>query len=256
MTFKVSGISHPGKIRKVNQDNLFFDGRYRSLEDSELVIGGQISERDSWFAAVFDGMGGEKYGEVASLLAAEAAQEYSSTAAAPYDISSLIYSTNERLCLEKEIRMCSMGSTCVFLELADGKCRSLNVGDSRAYILHNGALEQLSEDHTEASSYRALFGDSGLRMGSENRLTQHLGISEDDFIIEPYISEWKTVEDGDMLLLCSDGLSHLVDDEDICAAMTSSYSIQEKRAQLLELALDNGGKDNVTIILFEADSAE
>ncbi|MBR3200958.1 MAG: serine/threonine-protein phosphatase [Mogibacterium sp.] len=256
MKFTISGISDPGKLRKINQDNFCCDGRIRDLILDRLTFDGEVNEDKGWLAAVFDGMGGEKFGEIASLLAAEATLKYCAMTEPPYDINSLIYDINSKLCDEIDLRMCTMGSTCVYLEFDGDKCRSWNLGDSRAYILHDGALEQLSEDHTEASSYRAVFGDAAVRLGSENRLTQHLGIPADDFIVEPYVSQWNTLEPGDLLLLCSDGLSHLVDDEDITAVMTSSSSIQEKRDQLLELALDNGGKDNVTIILFEAGDSD
>lgn len=252
LKYKVSGISHPGKVRNVNQDNFYCDERFRALEHGEFDVDGIVSGSDGWLAAVFDGMGGEKYGEIASLIAAKATHEVCTGAVPPYDIETLINYTNSKVCQEIEDRRSSMGSTCVYMEFDGSRCRSWNLGDSRSYLVHDGSMEQLSEDHTEASSYRAVFGETAVHHGSENRLTQHLGIPSDEFIIEPYVSPWYALNEGDQLLLCSDGLCHYVNDGDICSVLTSPLSIQEKRNQLLEMALNAGGKDNITVLVIEA----
>ena len=249
MKYTVSGVSHPGKVRRINQDNFYCEGCYRDLEHEELGVEGKVRDGRTWIAAVFDGMGGEKDGEIASLLAARISKAVCAKPSPSYDMAGLIDYINTEVCREMEERMCNMGSTCVFLEFKDDRCRSWNIGDSRSYHFHNDTLTQLSEDHTEASSLQD-FG--GGRPGSENLLTQHLGIPADEFIIEPHVSEWLTVEPGDLLLLCSDGLSHLAGDEEICAVLASSATLQEKREQLLDLALDHGGSDNITVLVIES----
>ncbi len=250
--YTVSGVSHPGKVRSINQDNFYCEGCYRGLEHEELGVEGKVRDGRAWIAAVFDGMGGEKDGEIASLLAARITKAVCAKPSPSYDIARLIEYINREVCREMEERMCNMGSTCVFLEFEDSRCRSWNIGDSRSYHFHDGNLTQLSEDHTEATSLQGLIKEGGGRPGSENLLTQHLGIPDDEFIIEPYVSEWLTIEPGDFLLLCSDGLSHLAGDDEVRAVLASSASLQEKRENLLDLALDHGGSDNITILVIDA----
>ena len=252
MKYKVSGVTHVGNIRSTNQDNYYCDGKYREL-DQDISYFDQVHEEEKWIAAVFDGMGGEKDGEIASLLAGKITAEYCSGSGDQEDIGALIGRINEAVCEEMDERKSRMGSTCVFLEFDGNRCRSWNIGDSRAYFFSNGSLTQLTEDHTEAASYTSIFGkESSAKHGSENRLTQHLGIPEDDFIIEPFTSEWMDVQSGDILLICSDGLSHMVGDESIAEVLGSDFSAEYKRSQLLDFALGKGGQDNITIILITA----
>ena len=77
----------------------------------------------------------------------------------------------------------------------------------------------------------------------------HLGIPEDDFVIEPYVSDWFEAERGDYLLLCSDGLTHMVEDSEIIGILENVGSVRELCVQLLEAALAKGGLDNITILL-------
>lgn len=247
-------MTHVGKARTVNQDNYYCCGNYRELEQDQLTFDDEIKDGTKWIAAVFDGMGGEKDGEIASLIAGRETYEYCICSGDSVDVESLIEQLNDSICREMDTRKSRMGSTCVFLEFDDGQCRSWNVGDSRAYCWRDGELTQMSKDHTEAASYRSIFGrEPEAGRAGENRLTQNLGIPKDDFLIEPSVSDWMTVKPYDVLLLCSDGLTHMIRDEEIEEVLGSDgRSAQEKKTELLELALERGGKDNITIILAEA----
>lgn len=252
MKYRISVVSHIGYVRTVNQDNFFCGGRYRALEESIVEFNTNNIGEEPWMTAIFDGMGGEKDGEIASLIAGKMAADRARSAF-DIDLNDLIMSTNTQICHEMASRKCHMGSTCVFLEFDNEKCRSWNIGDSRAYRYHNGILSQMSEDHTEAASFSEIFkGESVAKTGSENKLTQHLGIPEDDFIIEPYISSWVEVSSGDILLLCSDGLTHMTEDKAIGDILSQDLGLEEKRSHLLDRALESGGMDNVTIIVVEA----
>ena len=253
MNYIVSGISNAGNVRTTNQDNYYCEGKYRSLEQEEAAFEDVITGRRYWIAALFDGMGGEKNGEIAALIASLKTKEACEGKDNPVDIGRLIETINKSVCNEMYERKCRMGSTCVFLEFDNNRCRSLNVGDSRAYLFHNGVLTQLTQDHTEAASYSSFFGtDNSFLRGSENRLTQHLGVPEDDFIIEPFVSDWVEMQAGDILLLCSDGLTHVAGDEMITRVLSNGVKLADKKVQLLSLSLEGGGLDNTTIILIEA----
>lgn len=250
MKYNIAVTSHMGLSRSINQDNYYCEGRFREIDNNISSFQLLKETEKPWIMAVFDGMGGEKYGEVASLIAAEITNEYCRKTIV--DAENLIFRINSDICKEMETRRSRMGSTCVFYEVDNDRIRSWNVGDSRAYLYHGGKLLQLSEDHTEAASYSSLFtDDSAIKAGSENKLTQNLGTPEDDFIIEPFVTPWMNIESGDILILCTDGLTHMVSDESIKEVLSSNSSTSYKTGKLLNLALDNGGMDNITIILAE-----
>ncbi|MBQ6583147.1 MAG: serine/threonine-protein phosphatase, partial [Mogibacterium sp.] len=235
-----------------NQDNYFLEGHFRKI-NLEIDQYDQIL-RSPWTAAVFDGMGGEQDGEVASLVASALMKEFYTPGSGPdIRIDNLIMSINQFLCQEMEERHVRMGSTCVLFECAEDRIRSWNIGDSRAYLFRRGGLQQLSQDHTEAESMRQFADASSIsskaKSRKENSLTQHLGIPEDDFVIEPYVSDWFEAERGDYLLLCSDGLTHMVEDSEIIGILENVGSVRELCVQLLEAALAKGGLDNITILL-------
>ena len=252
MKYRVSVVSHIGNVRTVNQDNFYFSGRYRSLDESTVAFDSDEIDENKLLTAVFDGMGGKKDGEIASFIASKLISDCVDECIS-IDIGNTIMSINNQICKEMANRKCHMGSTCVFLEFKDDKCRSWNIGDSRAYHYRNGVLKQISEDHTEAVSFSELFkGQAVAKAGRENQLTQHLGIPEDDFIIEPSVSSWENIEPGDIMMLCSDGLTHMTDDETIAYLLSRNADLQNKRSLLLDRALESGGMDNITIILVEA----
>ncbi len=255
MKYKISGVTDIGIVRTVNQDNLYCRGIIREADYERFCFDAAATSGERWVAAVFDGMGGERDGDVASLCAAEITKELCDGDDPLYDLEKVITVINAAICKEMDTRKCHMGSTCVYLEFDRNEFRSWNIGDSRAYHVREGVLTQLSEDHTEAASFAEIFRDEEIsKKAGENVLTQHLGIPEDDFIIEPYVSPWIEMKAGDLLMLCSDGLTHSVDDAVVCKVLSSEKALQEKRDELLKLALDNGGRDNITIVIIEGGS--
>lgn len=252
LRYKVVGVTHAGNVRDSNQDNYYIDGSFRSLEHESVEIEKKISEDDRWIAAVFDGMGGEKAGEIASLIAAEATERICNENDAACNIGAMIAAANEDICTEMTSRNCSMGSTCVYLEFDDEWFRSWNIGDSRAYCFHEGELIQLTKDHTEAEYYASILMDADIMIGSTDKLSQYLGIYADDFTIEPYISEWVKACDNDLIMICSDGLTQHMSDDEICDVFKSKEDLKEKKKSLLDISLERGGVDNITFMLIEA----
>ena len=140
--------------------------------------------------------------------------------------------------------------------LMNNKIHIYNVGDSRIYRLHKNKLKQVTEDHTQVMR--------DIRMGTvkpeeakthphRNKLIQFLGISSSDMIIKPHSEKFK-VCDNDTYLICSDGITDMVDDEEIEKILKQKISENEKVNLLIEKAMNNGGKDNATAIILRIDS--
>ena len=236
-----------GKIRKNNEDNFYFDGKCleeenNGLKNSEYFV---APIKRGLCYAVFDGMGGENYGEIASFAAAHQMQQTERTLG-DYFISEKKYlnrlsiSLNDAV-LQAKRKLCTdrMGTTMVALYFSGRYAYVCNIGDSRAYRLREGDFLQISKDHVE------------FRPGREHRkapLTQHLGIDPEDMLIEPYIAKGE-LKKGDMYLLCSDGLTDMLSNLEISCLMHDSNRVDECASHLIQAALEKGGRDNITVIV-------
>lgn len=240
-----------GRRRTNNEDNFYFDNRLLPKENRGLKDAVAIDiplEREECFG-VFDGMGGESYGEEASFLAAAVAKNSEKLLAdfiyppRKY-LTDLILKMNDTVC-EKSEKLGSgrMGSTAVMLYLSGEYAYVCNVGDSRAFRLRQDEFMQISEDHTDAK----FLAEQGIT-GRKPSLTQHLGIWPDEMVLEPYVAKGE-LQDGDQFLLCSDGLTDMVSNAEICAVMKESESAYQCVNELIARALEYGGKDNVTVIV-------
>jgi len=235
-----------GKIRKNNEDNFFFDNR--CLEEINVglkhVVYYEKALKHEELLAVFDGMGGENYGEVASYAAANCMKNYRRKLL-DYFVPEKKFLQN--LCLkmneavlekQKELYTERMGTTVVAFYFTYCKVYVCNLGDSRAYRLRDGVFQQLSKDHI-------------LHDGTQKKkapLTQHLGISPEDFIIEPFIAKGD-LKSGDNYLLCSDGLTDMLSNLEVEQILSSGQSVDMCVQQLIDGAKKRGGKDNITVII-------
>lgn len=229
MNIKYYAISDCGKVRKDNQDRFLLPDN----EKQENTV--RCRETDtSATLAVFDGMGGESSGEMAAMIA----QKVSEVVIEKYpecNLKKLLIEINTQICKymsENEIK--SMGTTAVILRIKDDLVEICNVGDSRAYRIANNHIEQLSKDHA-------------MEIGSKRVLTQNLGIPESEMVIEPYYTCGKVV-DSDAFLLCSDGLTDMVNEEQILN-IVNNCEFEQVGELLLNEAMKNGGRDNTTIVL-------
>ena len=235
-----------GKIRKNNEDNFFFDGRCLEADNSGLKHPVTMTKtlRRELCVAIFDGMGGENFGEVASFAAADCMQ-YTTRKLKDYFIperkflNSLCMKINDAV-VAKQQELCTerMGSTMVALYFSHGYVYVCNLGDSRDYRLRDGEFLQLSVDHLEKRE----------QTRKKAPLTQHLGISPENFLIEPYIAKGE-LKRGDQYLLCSDGLTDMLTNLEIDGIMSSTESAEDCVKKLIDAALEKGGKDNVTAIV-------
>lgn len=136
-----------------------------------------------------------------------------------------------------------MGSTAVLLGVCREGAYVVNVGDSRAFLWRGGALRQLSVDHTDQF---LLARQKEPRR--KPRLTQPLGIEPEEMVIESAVAEL-SARTGDVFLLCSDGLTDMVSENEICGVLRRMSAVKAGTEDLLDLALGRGGRDNVTVIL-------
>lgn len=259
MNFTVSTASHRGRVRQKNEDNLYADGL--SLPQCNDGLAPQTMHFDSkhpHLCGVFDGMGGYAAGERASRLAVEAAQELCEaqlqTATAKDLLLQICSLSNARVCEEMlSGEYDRIGTTASMLHFSENTYTVCNVGDSPIFLCRSGELFQLHEEHTERANYERISGKPA-PAGKKFRLTQNIGIFTDEMLIEPYCAA-DTVHSGDQFLICSDGLTDMVDAKTICDVLSGAQSTQEKVEILLNMALENGGRDNITIVLIAAQDA-
>lgn len=238
-----------GRVRSNNEDNLCFDGivlppENRGLDD--ILYFFRVTDGPVHFG-VFDGMGGEAYGELAALLAATEVRDLPKSA----DVKELVaalHRANEKICAAARERDCGLiGTTAAVLTVDSGDVYITNIGDSKVYRFRNGVIEQLSTDHTD----RGVIDQHGIK-GRKPRLTQHLGIESAEMVIEPAVRQ-ETAFVGDRYVICSDGLSDMVTEEELATILSANGSLDECVNKFISEALKNGGKDNVTVIAVAID---
>ena len=251
MDMKAFGLSHVGRQRQHN-------------EDSWLV------ESDARLFLVADGMGGHAAGEIASRIAVDSISEFilhtkedEHTWPHAYDehfkrstnrLVAAVRMANTRVleAMRKDARLRGMGTTVVAC-LADDETMSVaHVGDSRAYLIRNGELSRITNDHSwvfEQVQAGMLTEAEAEKHPLRNVITRALGGA---LSVSPDASEIE-VRSGDVYLLCSDGLTGMVPEEEILRVVTHNSDDLEKACQkLIDTANERGGLDNITAVLIRA----
>ncbi len=246
--------SNIGKKRSNNEDNFYFNGVIMSPDNigSEAVLQTEVSRDEDSFFAVMDGMGGYEYGELASGAAAKAAEVFfeDENSINPCDITPSLFKLCKQM-NEKVNKMGNnlgvglMGTTLVALFFHAGQTWVCNVGDSRCFLLRNGEMHQISKDHTDEEELRL----RGLE-GKKPRLTQYIGMDPEELTLLPHVESLVPVV-GDRFLLCSDGLTDMVSLKQIRRILVDYSKNEECVSQLTEIALDGGGKDNITVMVID-----
>ncbi|MBR2476703.1 MAG: serine/threonine-protein phosphatase [Clostridia bacterium] len=251
-----------GLIRDNNEDNFYFNGAWLTAEtrDNSDTFSSSASGGIQIYG-VFDGMGGEELGEEASLITAQVMHKtHERLKSAGCDVKEAILSAvedaNVGICRKiKENGGKRIGATFSAIVIENNKATVFNIGDSRVYLHRAGVLEQISVDDTGAQrlvSIGVLTDEEAKTHKDRNKLTQHLGIFKEEMIIEPHISNPIDIHKNDKFLLCSDGLTDMVTDEEICRILSQDKPCEQLSAELVKTALENGGKDNVTAIVAKA----
>jgi serine/threonine protein phosphatase PrpC len=232
-------------------------GRVRQVnEDSALT--GFVNDQLS-FAIVADGMGGHQAGDVASQVAVDAFQRvlqqhvdivnWTAEDAKRLMRIAIRQANNEIYSLAKHMTQYhNMGTTIVAALIINQMVVIGHVGDSRAYRINREHLERLTEDHSlvnELVRSGQLTVEEAEHHPRKNVLTRAIG-TEDDIDIDVRILEWNK---QDVLLLCSDGLSNRVSEEELQQTVASDIPLEQRADQLIQFALQAGGEDNITLIL-------
>jgi serine/threonine protein phosphatase PrpC len=264
----VDARSHRGHHRPNNEDHFFVTRLSRALQTMITSLPAEDvpahSEEVNYVMVVADGMGGHAAGEIASRMA------ISTLVSLALDVPDWIFKVDDEYALEIEQRsrkyvqkvgamlvergrrdeaLHGMGTTLTAVRSFGRDLLITHVGDSRAYLLRAGGLHRLTKDHTFAQ----LLVDSGqLAPGdvaaSRHRhvLTNALGGTMENVQVD---TDQLQLEDGDRLLLCSDGLTDMVDDQTITNILLETTRSNDACERLVQRALDNGGRDNVTAIV-------
>lgn len=248
---EIAGVTDVGRKRSHNEDSI--------ASDSELGV-----------AILADGMGGYKAGEVASQLAVQmimddlraglrepsgseagASEESTGFSHESLVLKSAIEKANEAIfrTAQSQPQCQGMGTTLVSAAFYDDRMAIAHVGDSRLYRLRKGHLEQLTADHSllqELVDKGFYTPEEAKQSLNKNLVTRAVGI---ELEVSPDVQE-EVVLPGDVYLLCSDGLSDLVDDDEIHLTLDRySANLADAAKALVQLANDHGGKDNISVIL-------
>ena len=244
--------SNIGKLRTNNEDNCYFNDEILPENNTGIQVPWRCRSRAKTVCfGVFDGMGGHDDGQVASFLAAKSfacgcRRIEPEDALSEAFFSSSVSDMNDAVFAEAERRMNNMGTTAVMIGFCHDTVFLCNVGDSRAYRLRNGQLAQISMDHVVTFSVPARGGPYKKTM-----LSQCIGISPEELILEPHFMH-DALRAGDQYLLCSDGLTDMVPTDCIQLILEESSDAGDAVQELIEWALDSGGRDNVTVLLIKA----
>ena len=247
-TLEIASCTDPGMVRSHNEDSVVADAAHGLM-------------------VLADGMGGYNAGEVASGMATTVIvteMQQVLAGARPYDVDPrtsqeiaarllreqvLKANTDIYQAAQSQPQYAGMGTTLVVCLFYDNRVLVAHLGDSRLYVLRDGKFKQVTRDHSLLQEQI----DSGLitleqakNAQHKNLVTRALGI---DPSVEPEMHEYRT-RPGDIYLLCSDGLCDMVDDDDIGMALQAlGGNLKLCAQQLVQMANDNGGRDNVSVIL-------
>lgn len=256
-----------GRVRKNNEDHYLVVRRYRGrevLETSVPVESLPNSEDEAYTMAVADGMGGRDFGELAAFLALKTGwalgraevkwtvrvnnaetEELRQKAEVLYR---LIHKALKQMASQNP-RMAGMGTTLTLAYSTGPELFVLHAGDSRAYLLRAGELTRLTRDHTMAQLLiDAGMAEPGSDLANKTKrvLINCLGASEMGVDVD-FIHH--RIEDDDRIMLCSDGLTDMIDDARITEIMNQHEAPEAVCNALLDAALAAGGKDNVTVVI-------
>jgi len=248
MNYQFQALTHPGRLRHNNEDAAAFDpacgcsvladgmGGYNAGEvASSMAVNVILAELAAWFSAAGAGASVREIRKAMERCVEHANQAILSTARADPDCA-------------------GMGTTLVVATFHEQRLVLGHIGDSRAYRLRAGQLQQITRDHSllQEQLDAGLITPAQAAVSSQrNLVTRALGIESG---VELDLNEF-SVEAGDLYLLCSDGLSDMANDGEIGDILCAAGSLEHKARRLIDRANANGGRDNITVLLAQATSA-
>lgn len=259
------GLTHPGKVRAENQDHFLLCTLHQQMVIHGTSLPGPEhlplrGERMGTIMLVADGVGGTAAGGEASQLATEAITSYVSTTMRCYHASdasqekeffgalrSAVLEAHDKVRHQASVEKLRMATTLTLAIAVWPRMYVIQVGDSRCYYYWNGNLRQVTRDQTVAQylvDSGALPADQVARSPFNNVLSSAIGGEE----AKPEVTLMDISQRGCVILLCSDGLTKHVKDEEIAEHLRTMTSSEQVCTALLELALARGGSDNITIL--------
>lgn len=235
---RVGSLTDIGKVREINQDS------FAVVPESGLYV-------------VADGMGGHAAGEKASQTAVAIIQDRlgsGAVQAANGQLLDLLQTSIQEANREiinasmEDASMRGMGTTATVIVTKENQMYIGHVGDSRAYLIRNRRIDQITDDHSIVAQLvraRAITPQEAARHPYRNVITRCLGMQVD---VEADTQQ-RELKAGDRLLICSDGLSGLVSDDEMLQHVLSSQDPQQTCQELVNLANERGGSDNITVVL-------
>ena len=252
----VSIAAHRGRVRIANEDNFYAD--ILGIREAEELCGHRVLDHSaSYVFGVFDGMGGEQFGDKASEIAARTMGEFSENIknVAVEDLHAAVTEyareANRRICRMAEERLADVsGSTFVMACVRRNLVYPFSIGDSRIYYRTGRKLYRISEDQTVAMKKlkAGIYTDEEARRSADShKLTTFLGVDCENIGLRTLRYEPLDLNSGEVLL-CSDGLTDMCTDKEILRGM-QKYDDEFAAQHLVEIALKNGGADNVTCMV-------
>ena len=246
---------HIGGSRGNNEDNYYLDGIWKTLDNQNQNQLLHDTRKQPALFLVCDGMGGQQYGEMASLVAVSWIHESRDVLLRGLDpdkngcmILSRLSRQLWQFCQERKYRM---GSTVVMAALRDDGLYAYGLGDSRIYLLDEDELQQLTRDHTAAAEaeFMGLTGGRTLSASDprSHQLTQYFGMDCGEYDPTPSCV-YRKLQPGQRILLCSDGLSDVLSEAQIALELARETPLKSVQG-LVHCALEQGGNDNITAMV-------
>lgn len=241
-------ITVAGKYKDQNQDNIFINGKRKESLNDEFFLTGETSTEYQLFA-VGDGMGGAEAGATASFMLFEKLS-HCFRGDRKFDYTTYINEINNEIYEYQVNSEVTMGTTlaCVYLE--KDRLFAINIGDTRIYLVQQSDISLVSKDDNEYQ----LAIDMGIKVHKKEekklkcRLTQYIGLPDEEIGIEPHILE-KKAKIGDQILLCSDGVSSVLSDTQILECVQKCKKEAKNVCRcLVEEAIKCGSSDNLTVM--------
>ncbi|MCR5848930.1 MAG: Stp1/IreP family PP2C-type Ser/Thr phosphatase [Lachnospiraceae bacterium] len=229
-----------GKLRQLNQDFVFTSTYPLGALDNLFLVA--------------DGMGGHKAGDYASKCAVETIIEMCSKSRGKKIVTAISDAINEantriRRKAMEDVNMVGMGTTAVLATISDETLTVANVGDSRLYLIsEDKKITQITRDHSLVEEMVRMGGIdrvSARNHPDKNIITRAIGATGNvniDFFEVP-------LRENDVILMCSDGLSNMIEDKDILEIVTSDENLEAVASRLIATANENGGNDNISVVL-------
>jgi PPM family protein phosphatase len=255
----VDAQSHPGMTGKNNEDRFAVASFFASEQDRTPIL----------FAVLADGIGGHRGGEVAAELAVNHVIQNVATGDGKYSrriIEEAVHEASDAIAAHAASKdeLKGMGATCAIAWIIGDKLHTAYVGDSRIYLIRSGRIQQLTVDHTwvqEAIEKGILTPESARDHPNVHVIRRYLGspappdpdfrlvLFDDSGTHHAENNQGIRLLPGDVLLLCSDGLTDLLWNDEILEIVRSKHSLKEANRALIELANSRGGHDNITVVL-------